>query len=67
MQVVQVHAAFRNELFANPHRKRQIGHPITVQVTDFPTADKKEDDAAAMSLDVDVRPRCHFTLNAAGD
>ena len=46
----------RNQLFAHFHRKREIGQPAAVQVSEFAPADAELDAAEAMRLDADAFP-----------
>ena len=56
MQVMQVGLACRNQLFPNPDGERQIGQPVSVQVSYFSPPGMEEDHSTAMRFRSDSRP-----------
>jgi hypothetical protein len=60
VEVVKLCAAGRNQFLADPNGKRQIREPVSMQVSDFPPSDPKENNPPSMRLYGNVGPGSDF-------
>jgi len=67
MKIVHVRLSFSDELFANANRKGQVRQPLTVQVTNFPPSDMKENHSSTMRFRRHSGQRQHFPCDPFGN